>query len=314
MKIKITESQKEYISKIVREGFSKPNPFASFIREQLRKIYEPIGKWGKAPNPNDDCETNVGVINVFPHSENDVWSILNRFDTNSKVKKEMNDIFMKTNPVDTTEQSFMKWIEQNANDLFGENGKYVKKLISLNLETIVKGNKNEEYAVTKLKERFPNSEIKRFCSGDIRDTKKGMDIAVTTLGKTFNVQVKPFMTIQSFVDEDGDTYFEVKSYFEPNKYSERNIGLFMFVSSETDEFIAFANKKNKIGQMRGNITRFYEPPSYTNMKFITKEKRKSKNSDIISKIFGQDEELLKNLEFRKDQIMKQIEKRRKPST
>lgn len=313
MKIKITESQKEYISKIILEGFYKPSPFAAFIREQLKKIYEPLGKWGKAPNPNDDCETNIGVINVFPHSENDVWSILNRFDTNSKVKKEMNDIFLRTNPVDKTEQSFMKWIENNSNDLFGENGKYTQKLISLNLETIVRGNKNEEFALNKLKERFPNSEIKRFCSGDVRDTKKGIDISITTMNRTFNVQVKPFISVGSFVDEDGDTYFEVKSYFEPNKYSERNVGVFMFVSSDTSEFILFLNKKNKIGQMRGNITRFYEPPLFTNMKFITKQKRKSKNSDLTSKIFGQDKELLKNLEFRRDQLNMLIDKIKKTS-
>jgi len=313
MKIKITESQKEYISKVINEGFSKPNPFANFIREQLRKVYEPLGKWGKAPNPNDDCETNTGVINAFPHSENDVWSILNRFDTNSKVKKEMLDIFIKTNPTNKSEQSFMKWIEENSNDLFGENGQYTEKLVSLNLETIVKGNKNEEFAVNKLKERFPNSDIKRYCSGDIRDTKKGIDISVSTMNSSFNVQVKPFISIGSFVDEDGDTYFEVKSYFEPNKYSEKNVGVFMFVSSENSEFILFLNKKNKIGQMSYNTTRFYEPPLYTNMEFTTKEKRKSKNTNLTSSIFGQEEQILKNLEFRKDQIMKQIEKRKKPS-
>jgi hypothetical protein len=133
------------------------------------------------------------------------------------------------------------------------------------------------------------------------------------MNTSFNVQVKPYISINSLVDEDGDTYFEVKSYFEPNKYSEKNVGVFMFVSSETNEFILFLNKKNKIGQMRSNITRFYEPPLYTNIKFITKEKRKSKNTNLTSKIFGQDEELLKNLEFRKDQIIKQIEKRKKPS-
>ena len=313
MKIKITESQKEYITNSILEGLYKPNPFANFIREQLRKIYEPLGKWGKAPNPNDDCETNIGVINVFPHSENDVWSILNRFDTNSKVKKEMFDTFLSSNQQDKSEQSFMKWIEENSNDLFGETGKYTEKLISLNLETIIKGNRNEEYAVNKLKERFPNSEIKRFCSGDIRDTKKGIDISITTMNSNFNVQVKPFTSVGSFVDEDGDTYFEIKGYFEPNKYSEKNVSVFMFVSSTNDEFILFLNKKNKIGQMRSNITRFYEPPLYTNMTFKTKEKRKSKNTDLTSKIFGQDDEMLKNLEFRKSQIIKQIEKRTNPS-
>jgi hypothetical protein len=313
MKIKITESQKEVLSKMILEYYKKSNPFSEFIRKQLQKLYEPLGKWGKAPNPNDNCETNTGVINAFPHSENDVWSILNRFDTNSKVKNEMHNIFLESNPTDKSEQSFMSWINDNSNDLFGEDGQYTQRLISLNVETINKGNQNEEFAVNILKERFPQSEIKRYCSGDIRDTKKGIDITVSTMGKSFNIQVKPFMSIGSFVTDDGDTFFEIKSYFEPNKYSERNVSIFMFVDIEKNEFILFLNKKDKINQMRNNATRFSEPPLYTNIKFVTKEKRKSKNADLTSKIFGQDEEMIKNLEFRKDQIMKQIEKRKKPS-
>lgn len=308
MKIEITESQKKVLLDFLSESFKTPNPFAAFIREQLRKIYEPLGKYGKAPNPNDDCDTNIGVINVFPHSENDVWSILNRFDTNSKVKAEMHRLFLSSNPTNKTEQSFMKWIEDNSNDLFGENGKYTESLVSLNMKTIESGNKNEEFAVRMWKQRLPNAEIKRFCSGDIRDTKKGIDISINTGNRQFNVQVKPFMSVGSFVEEDGDTFFEVKSYFEPNKYAEKNVNIFMFVSSDLEQFISFANIKSQINQMRNNVTRFYEPPIYTNMKLETKEKKKPKNADLIYSTFSQEDEKIKNLEFRRDQINKLINK------
>ena len=93
---------KDLIRKILKEevenlseDFKKSNDtFPPFIRFQLEKIYKPIGMWGQAPNPNDDCDTNVGVINIFPHSEQDVWSVLNRFDTNTKVKNRLKELFL----------------------------------------------------------------------------------------------------------------------------------------------------------------------------------------------------------------------------
>jgi len=40
-----------------------------------------------------------------------------------------------------------------------------------------------------IKEKYPHSTLKRFCSGDLRDTKKGMDIEVTQGDKVFHVPV-----------------------------------------------------------------------------------------------------------------------------
>ena len=122
------------------------------------------------------------------------------------------------------------------------------------------------------------------------------------------IQVKPFMKIDSYVEPDGDTFFEVKSYLDSNRYSERNVNIFMFVNSQTEDFILFKNKKTKIGQMRNNITRFYEPPLYTNMVFVSKQKRKSKTLAPTDSLFNIDNDTLKNLEFRKSQIEKMIGK------
>lgn len=290
------------------EVFKSTDTFPSFIRQQLEKIYKPLGMWGQAPNPNDDCVTGTGVINIFPHSDEDVWSVLNRFDTNTKVKNRLNQLFLESNPPSTGDQDFRKWIDENSNDLFGPNGTYVEELVGLNMETIISGNKNEMMAVNVLKQKFPNNEIKRYCSGDIRDTKKGIDIVIVTDDKDITVQVKPFTKIESYVEPDGDTFFEVKSYLESNRYSERNVHIFMFVNSTSDEFILFKNKKTKIGQMRNNITRFYEPPLYTNIVFVSKQKRKSKTLASTDSLFNVDNDTLKNLEFRKSQIEKMIGK------
>lgn len=293
------------------ENFRSTDTFPSFIRQQLEKIYKPLGMWGKAPNPTDDCITGTGVINIFPHSDEDVWSVLNRFDTNTKVKNKLKQLFLEIILPSNSDHDFLKWIEENSNDLFGPNGTYVKELVALNMGTIISGNKNEIMAVNILKQKFPNDEIKRYCSGDIRDTRKGIDIVIVRPGKDITVQVKPFIKIDSYVELDGDTFFEVKSYFESNRYSERNVFIFMFVNSESEEFILFKNNKTKIGQMRNNITRFYEPPLYTNMVFVNKEKRRSKTLSPADELFNVGNETLKNLEFRKAQIEKIIEKLQK---
>lgn len=286
--------------------------FASFIREQLKSIYKPKGKYGKAPNPDGDCETNEGVINVFPHSDKDKWSILNRFDTNTKVKSKIKEIFLKENPNKTySDFEFRNWIKTNKHDLFDEYGKYTQKLIDLNLTTILRGNQNEEYAVSVLKQKFPNAEIIRFCSGDIRDTKKGIDLLIKSGDKEYTVQVKPYQYVKSFISVDGDTFFEVKSYLDVNKYSSRNVNIFMFVSSDEKKSILFSNNKSKLTQMRGNIVRFYEPPLYNNFtetELTTKVKRQHNKSIETGKFFDQPSETLKNLYFRKEQIEKLIKK------
>ena len=304
------------IRKVLEENFRKnksTDSFAAFIRRQLESIYRPLGMWGHAPNPNDDCETGLGVIGIFPHSENDTWSILNRFDTNSKVKAKLHELFIDTDPEDTSTYEFQNWIEENRDDLFGPDGSVTQTLVNLNLETIRSGNRNEEYALQILSQKFPNTRIKRYCAGDVRDTKKGIDMTIEHPTKSFNVQVKPYIRVGSFFEPDGDTFFEVTSYLEVNKYSEKNVDVFMFVNAELNKFILFKNKKNKIGQMRNNIIRFYEPPLFTNMTFVTKEKRKTKNFDDTDTLFGLETDLEKNLEFRRQQIEKLLNKLKQKS-
>jgi hypothetical protein len=309
---------KDLIRKILKEevenlseDFKKSNDtFPPFIRFQLEKIYKPIGMWGQAPNPNDDCDTNVGVINIFPHSEQDVWSVLNRFDTNTKVKNRLKELFELSGIDGRSDQDFRKWIEDNRDDLFGPNGTYSQELVDLNMTTIVSGNRNEEYAVNELRNKFPNTVIKRFCAGDKRDTRQGIDIVIEYPNKSINIQVKPFVKVDSYVELDGDTFFEVKSmFFEPNKYSERNVSTFMFVNVDEDKYILFKNNKTKIGQMRNHITRFYEPYLYTNINFEeSKQKKNSKSLDHINDVFDVKNNTLKNLEFRKNVIEKMIKK------
>jgi len=310
MKDLIRKILKEEVNNITENFKKSDDTFPPFIRFQLEKIYKPIGMWGQSPNPNNDCDTNVGVINIFPHSEQDVWSVLNRFDTNTKVKSRLKELFDNSGAEGRSEQDFRKWIEDNRDDLFGPNGTYSQELVDLNMTTIISGNKNEEYAVNVLKNKFPNTVIKRFCAGDKRDTKKGIDVVIEYPTKSINIQVKPFISTNSYVESDGDTFFEVKStFFEANKYSERNVSTFMFVNINEDKYILFKNNKNKIGQMRNHITRFYEPYLYTNIVFEkSKEKKKYKNLNDIDDVFDTKNNTLENLKFRRSVIDKMIKK------
>jgi hypothetical protein len=272
------EKIRQLIKKSLNEMISEQNEsnfdYPSFIRKTLKSIYEPLGLWGQAPNPNEDCETGLGVINIFPHSEQDAWSVLNRFDTNFKVKNRLKNLFDQYSKTKGSEKDFYDWIERNKVLLFGPNGKYTQQLVDLNMETIILGNKNEEYAVKILQEKFPDVRIRRFCSGDVRDTKKGIDITVEHPTRSFNVQVKPYKNILFSEDPEGEDFYEVESNLKEGKYSEKNVNVFMFVNSQLEEYILFRNKKSKITQIDDNIIRFFEKPVYTNMSL---ENKKSDN-------------------------------------
>ena len=309
---KITEG---LIKKILENkgslSHSTKNEFAQFIRDLLKKIYKPMGNY--FAKQDIDCVTNEGVWGVFPHSDTDDWSILNRFDTNSKVKDRMYQLFLESNPESTNTNEFMNWIEDNAFDLFVEGGEYVDQLIELNKGTIDRGNKNEDYAMSVIKEKYPHSTLKRFCSGDLRDTKKGMDIEVTQGDKVFHVQVKPYVKIDKFIDEEDTIYYEVTSYYDSKKYVERNVQIIMFVNYDTNQYVMFNNKKSKIGEVKRNLTRFYEPPLSTNMEFKTKQKRISKSSISTQAHFGTYDKTahLADLEFKKAKLEKLIDNVRK---
>lgn len=294
---------------IIKESYNINNIIQQeFIRKQLKSIYEPLGMWGRSPDPNNDCQTNLGVIGVYPHSENDVWSVLNRFDTNIKVKNEIEKLFKDTNPLNSSNDTLINWIEKNREDLFGVTGKYTQKLVDIVTDTIKKGNEREEYAVQKLQSKFPSAKIKRYCAGHIHDTKRGIDLTVEHPTISFNVQVKPFIFVKSYFEPDGDTFFEVKSIkFKSNNYSEKNVKMFMFVNIENNQYILFKNNKNKIGNMNNDITRFYDPPLDTNITFEDKKKRQSKKFKGIDDIFGVDTNLEKNLEFRIKTLQKLLQ-------
>jgi hypothetical protein len=263
--MKMDRSQLRLRIKVILENYLNGENIGAFIRRQLKLIYDPLGLWGRAPNPNDNCLTNYGVINIYPHSEQYVWSIVNRFDTNQKIHDELMKLFLTHSDINS-EEYFRKWIEKNRQKLFGPGEQYTRRFVDMMSKTVESGNKSESFAVDELEKRFPGVPIKRFCSGDIRDTTKGIDISVEHPEKPFNVQVKPFTKIERRKTENGTEYI-VNSIFTPERYSEKDVNVFMFVKTYTKEFIIFKNEQNKIKKIDNNTTVFYNPPRYTNIVF-----------------------------------------------
>jgi len=87
----------------------------------------------------------------------------------------------------------------------------------------------------------------------------------------------------------------------------------MFVNYDTNQYVMFNNKKSKIGEVRRNLTRFYESPLSTNMEFKTKQKRISKSSISTQSHFGTYDKTahLADLEFKKAKLEKLIDNVRK---
>jgi hypothetical protein len=304
---------KDLINKILFESNDiLPNfigdNYPEFIRKTLESIYRKMAPrhWGKINT--ETCQTGFGVLNVFEHpDEVGGWSILNRFDTNTKVKNKIQEIYDSEN----TDENFQTWIWKHKNDLFGPDGEYTQSLVDINKQTILSGAKREESAIQMLNNRFGEGTIiKRFCSGDKRDTLKGQDLLVETPKGTFTVQVKPYGTIKKFIDDEGSIYYEVNARgHNSTKYSPKNVQTIMFVHD--DKFIVFSNSRSKIGNVSDGVTRFYEEPLYTNMVFDKENKKnRSTTTRMVKDVFnyGDKESEIQRLELKKAAIDRLISK------
>ena len=282
--------------------------YPEFIRKTLEDIYRRKAPrhWGRINTPT--CQTSYGVLNIFEHpGEEGGWSILNRFDTNTKVKNEIKKIYDE----EGSSENFQTWIWKNRNRLFGPDGEFVSKLVDVNKITILSGANREETAIKKLNDKFGEGTlIKRFCSGDKRDTLKGQDLLVETPNGTFTVQVKPYGKIDKYIDDEGSVFYEVHSRgYDPTKYSPINVQTIMFVND--DNFVVFVNSRSKIGKVADGVTRFYEEPLYTNMLFDKeKTKNRSKSTKMVKSVFdyGSTESEIQRLEFKKAALERLIQK------
>ena len=263
------------------------------------------------------CSTDVGILGgdyaEKKHGGTSQWSIVNRFDTNSKVKKEIYNIWLEETEGLT---DFKTWIKEHAYDLFANEGMYLDRLAEINVGTIEVGKENENYATSIIRQIYklnPDEEgmtyeLYEHCSGDINDRKKGQDIVLKIKGgDTIYFQVKPFTNnlnhIEFFDGGDRGYYFKVESWHTNKKYKEENVDIILYVDRSEQKYIMFRNDYSKIltvSTSRRNPPYFiyyYEMPLQSNFKVpLQKETQKAPVKQFISK------DVNKQIEFYKDRI------------
>jgi hypothetical protein len=237
--------------------------YSIIIREILKNLYEPKGSkyWGKVINEN--CETETGVLNVYPHSETDNWSILNRFDTNSRVRNELKQYHKKFGK----NEKFNEWL-LNSPYLFdvdfkteGSNeNELLKKLVELNKETIDKGLAREDKAESIIRNAIRSkegSQVRRFCSGDKRDMYYGQDIEVVlSNGEKRYFQVKPFyFDVVKITDNVGKILYTDIITGSFKYYDKNKVNYLLFIDESLERFIIFKNMSYTFSRTKEGLTK-----------------------------------------------------------
>ena len=309
---------------ITEAQFGPDYTMSSTIRPLLRKIYSGDGyqipqgtQWSTVqtvyPEFSDVCQTKEGIIGPkelsHPGEEQYNWSIVNRFDTNSAVHNKIKEIHAQSGD----KGNVYTWVTNNAVDLFTPNGKYINDLVRENLRTYMRGEARERQAINILSDKLPNITLQKFCSGAKEDFSKGKDLIVTLPnGSSFSTQVKPFDTKMSrrWTDPEGTVYYKIKSTsYNPSQYKPKDVQVIMFVDEE--QFIIFANEKNRIVKDGRDYARFYEEPLITNFDFGIKKDTGSSQIKKVKQHFSygtNKEKEIERLELKKREIEKLIEK------
>ena len=304
--------------------FGPDYTMSSTIRPLLRKIYSGDGyqipsgtQWSTVqavyPELSDVCQTKEGVIGpkelAHPGEEQYNWSIVNRFDTNSAVHNKIKELHSQSGD----KGNVYTWVVNNAVDLFTPNGRYINDLVKENLRTYMRGEAREKQAINILSDKLPNITLQKFCSGAKEDFSKGKDLIVTLPnGSSFSTQVKPFDTKMSrrWTDPEGTVYYKIKSTsYNPSQYKPKDVQVIMFVDNE--QFIIFANEKNRIVKDGRDYARFYEEPLITNFDFGVKKDTGSSQIKKVKQHFSygtNKEKEIERLELKKREIEKLIEK------
>ena len=236
------------------------------------------------------CNTDEGILggeySEKKYGGTSNWSIINRFDTNSKVKSEIQKIWM-----EETEgvEDFKTWITKNAYNLFSNDGMYLDRLASPNIGTIEVGRLNEDYAKESIREAYNlnieeegiSYELYEHCAGDINDRKKGQDLVLKLKnGDTIYFQVKPVNVSQIVLYDGSDrgNYFVIPSWATQNKYKSENVDVLVYVDRANQNYIMFRNDHNRMltvsnkSKFPPHLIYFYENPLKSNFKIpVTKE-------------------------------------------
>lgn len=247
-------------SDFLKKGLSG---FPKFIRDILFSIYKNnLGK-NSFIEGSGDCESEIGLIDIKgTNVPGQTWSILNFFDTNPKVIKQLigwyrQDIF--SNKEEGEVESiinFKSWIEKNKENIF--KGEKLNELVKLNLNSYTVGLKTENWAIdllTKPPFNITKDNIEQFCAGVSHDRKSGKDL-ILKIGKVEKyAQVKPLSWIK-YNKETGE--FLIGTY-SMQDYKNREVDYIIF--STKKNIYVFENKNYKV--LNNQTVVFKNPPVTT---------------------------------------------------
>jgi len=182
----------------------------------------------------NDCETNYGVIGgkyaVSQRGGIGEWSVINWFDANTKVSDKILEYFEKYNKEGL---DFISWFFKLKKTLLSDDGKFTGELADFIMNpqtkkgTLDYGSSRESLAIEILNKEYGNSNITRFCDGDVRDKYKGQDMKLTREYISEYIQVKPTRDLYE-TNIDGQVKYVFKS---KNKYTPNNINIFAFIDN-----------------------------------------------------------------------------------
>lgn len=250
----------------------KEYKFLSVVNIILEKIYgelktedgEPM--YGESVK-DDKCKTNRGVINFrgikygLNNSLVSNWSILNYFNTNSKVIGYLLKIYMKENGVtlknftdnfSKESKGFIEWVRDNQVEYFGPDSVHLDEMERLNLTTLTSGIEREQLAVRILLKIHNIGEegITEYCPGSIEDTKYGRDLKINS--EDLYYQIKPL----------NGTMRETENGYEIPTHSMKKYGntvdRLMFISQRGNYYI-FANTDYVVSK-NGDFVTFRNKP------------------------------------------------------
>jgi hypothetical protein len=268
MKYIFTESQLDILKNkiLINEDFTaknfpiRPNELKKLVNSQYEDCINEQYKYGCVGKiQTKKCTTEKGVLggdySEKKYGGDSNWSIVNKFDTNSKVHTEIIKIWKEETE---GKEDLKTWVYSKVVDLFSNDGMYTERLVDVNITTIKRGLENESYAKKIVRDYFklnPDEEgityeLYDHCSGDINDRKKGQDLVLNLNNETVYFQVKPFLhdenEIQLFDGGDRGYYFKVASWHNQTKYKVDNVDIILYVDTTKNLYIMFRNDHKKM--------------------------------------------------------------------
>ena len=271
------------------------SPFRQTVKQAIKDVWSNTDNWGMGNVP-EGSSRNPGVINFELACGTDDWSILNYFEGNTRVLRELLKIYKDEVSEEWNRDYFLPWIIDNKVRLFGP-GDIVKVLANENRETQCIGERRERMGEEWLRSWYKdnglgNVKIESGCPGDTLDRTCGQDMRIYREdGSMDYYQVKP---LKKGVYKTERFPYEVESAALPKEGYPIDVN-YLFVSSPNSsnpKFIVFKNEGQK--HMRGI---YYGKIGFNNPPITSPTQLKSnmKESTLKIKITEQQaEELSKN--------------------